>query len=131
MAAFDQFYALPIAREVRTGGVYVFRSMSPAHTSELLFRTGTCVRVLGRPDARGRVQVQFKDQAKFNLGTNNLVARSEQTDAIAQEVQRQATESRAKGKALQSEFELKALIASFGTYERPEAETAELTDLPY
>jgi len=93
----ESFYALPVLRQVQVGGVYIFRSMSPAHTSELLFRTGTCVRVTARPDSRGRVQVTFKDQAKFNLGINNLVQRSEQADEAASEMRTHVQE-------LQSEF---------------------------
>jgi hypothetical protein len=106
--------------------------MSPAHTSELLFRTGTCARVTARPDSRGRVQVTFKDQAKFNLGINNLVTRSEQADAAASEMRSHVTELQSEfSEPLAAEFAHKLDIAQEGTYARPATETAELTDLPY
>jgi hypothetical protein len=132
MSSLESFYALPIVRETRIGGVYVFRSMSPSHTGELLFRSGTCVRVLTRPDTRGRVQVQFKDGAKFNLGTNNLVGLSGAEKAAEEAREVIVNVQKIHGKALEAEFSLKAQIAELGTYERPATETAEvLGDLPY
>jgi hypothetical protein len=64
-------------------GVFIFRTTSPAHTGELLFKTARCVRVLSRPDNRRRVSVQVKDCTKFNLDTNNLVERVSLNDKVA------------------------------------------------